>query len=362
MIYIVSNREVDPENNPEVLFGTRPEAKGIDNLRVGKAQKVGRKWKVTIEEDHPTDSSASNIVSVDTPIEMRPSFRLFQELQNTMKTRNRNCVFYVHGYNTNFRNALESAKHIQDLYGVEVILFSWPSMGAGEGRENIGKDLIGTVNYKRDKRIAAQSRVALDRTFEHLHRYIQHSLVDVEQQVIRETGGGEFSPSRMDGILARGCNQRFTLFCHSMGNYLFKDLLKSSIYQGETLLFDNVILCAADVNNDGHETFVDRIQHRRQIYITINQNDFALFFSRMKFGSKQKARLGHYARNLTSQTAIYLDFTEAEHVKRSHSYFSDDAAKKNESIFEAFNSMFNGERAERRFVDFDPNANVYHFE
>ena len=107
-----------------------------------------------------------------------------------------------------------------------------------------------------------------------------------------------------------------------MGNWLLKNLLKSSVYNGETLLFDNVVLCAADVNNENHERFVDRIQHRRRIYITINENDGPLGWSRRKLGSQQKARLGHYTKNLVSNVAVYFDFTEAKNIGDSHSYFS----------------------------------------
>ncbi len=325
-MYIVTNRELDEENNPIFKFGTGANAKGISELRLATAAKVGSEWKVDVIPEKRN-------ITANTSVKLRPSYQQFRALQKRMMERKRNCVFFVHGYNTNIRSAIETAHWVERLYNVEVILFTWPSRGGGEGKRNIGKDLIGTASYKRDKRIAQESIGALDRCLEMLSSYITESSLD--------------------------CGQRFNLLCHSMGNYLLKNLLKSSIYQGETLIFDNIILCAADVNNAGHVAFVDRIAHRRRVYITINENDFALAWSRRKLGEAQKARLGHFSRNLDSDTSIYLDVTDAQFVDDSHGYFADKSAQKNPSIRSFFNDVLNGERGERNLPGFDLNKKVY---
>ncbi len=325
-MYIVTNRELDEENNPTFKFGTGSNAKGISELRLATANKIGNDWKVDLIQE-------KSVITSNTSINRRPSFQLFKKLQKRMMEKKRNCVFFVHGYNTNIRSAIETAHWVERLYDVEVILFTWPSRGGGEGKRNIGKDLLGTASYKRDKRIAQESIGALDRCLEMLSTYIGECELD--------------------------CGQKFSLLCHSMGNYLLKNLLKSSIYQGETLIFDNIILCAADVNNAGHAEFVDKIAHRRRVYITINENDFALGWSRRKLGSAQRARLGHFVRNLDSDTSIYLDVTDAQSVDDSHSYFSDKAAQNNPAVRSFFNDVLNGERGERNLPGFDPNKKVY---
>lgn len=327
-MYIVSNREIDTENEPTFKFGTLPNPKGPAELRVAEAFEKDGDWQVELMTEKRGLNESSKL-------EDRPSFRLFTKLRENMKTKDRNCVFFVHGYNTNIRSAIESAARIEELYDVEVILFSWPSIGGGEGKKSFGKDLYGTANYKRDKRVAAQSVGALDRCFEYLDRYIRH--VEAKDP----------------------CDKRFTLVCHSMGNWLLKTLLKSSVYNGETLLFDNVVLCAADVNNDGHELFTDKILHRRRIYITINENDGPLGWSRRKLGGLQKARLGHYTKNLVSQIAVYLDFTDGKHVGDSHSYFMDSTCDRNFNVRSIFRQVFNGERGERDLPGFDPNERIY---
>ena len=269
-------------------------------------------------------------------MERKPSFKLFRKLQKSMMDNNRNCVFLIHGYNVNFVSALESAQRVKDLYDVEVILFSWPSLGAGEGEKHLGKEFVGTINYKRDKRTAIRSVPALDKVFFALGRY--------------------FDYTQKQGIQ---CGQSFNLLVHSMGNYLLKNLTKSSVYSGDTLLFDNVMLCAADVNNQDHDKFVEMIPHRRRIYITINENDFALKWSRRKLGEQQKARLGHYTRNLVSDIAVYLDFSDTRKVNNSHGYFADKAARNNKQIRKLFDKLLNGERGERLLDGYDPDKRIY---
>ncbi|MDJ0682577.1 MAG: hypothetical protein QNJ18_22280 [Xenococcaceae cyanobacterium MO_167.B52] len=60
-----------------------------------------------------------------------------------------------------------------------------------------------------------------------------------------------------------------------MGAYLLEHLLKSPIYEGETLFFDNIIMMSADVNNQNHADWVDRIECRNRLFITINEDDLA---------------------------------------------------------------------------------------
>ena len=156
----------------------------------------------------------------------------------------------------------------------------------------------------------------------------------------------------------QACGQKFSLAMHSMANYLFKRLLQSSIYQGETLLFDNIVMLSADVNNKEHAEWVDRVKYRNRLFITINEDDFALRVSRAKGGEQQQARLGHWLKNLTARNGIYLNFTDAQFVEDAHNYFSDDRPLNNAKVKEVFQVAFNGGRAEQGLV-FDPGTRTY---
>ncbi len=139
-----------------------------------------------------------------------------------------------------------------------------------------------------------------------------------------------------------------------MGNYLYKYALISSLTQANPLLFSNIVLVAADVNNEGHEIWVDKLRVREEVYITINEDDFALKASRLKFGAQQKARLGHYRKNLHSNHAIYVDFTGK--VGDSHTYYMDKYAEKGTKTWFFFEKALTGGRP---FVDHGETRRFY---
>ena len=301
---IVTNRNLQPRSAPQNRFGSGFNEKGPDELRLATAKYTRGRWQVDIVDDEVVHRGER----------MHASEKLFLELQDRMRRRNRPCMFFVHGFNNDFSDVLERSRQFERAYGVEVVAFTWPANGRDAPLGRVG----GTLSYKSDKRDAA------DRTFEKLGGYL---------------------PRYEDR--SKRCNQRMSLFMHSMGNYLFKHLMRSSVYTGETALFDNVNLVADDVNNKDHAEWVDRIAYRRRLYVTINEDDSALRVSRMKFGERQLARLGHYTQNLTSHQAIYLDFTGARHVQEeSHAYFLGEPIERNQRVRRVFRRMIRGERAE----------------
>jgi esterase/lipase superfamily enzyme len=310
---VITNRNIDLGAKPEKRFGGDFNIKGPNELTICEVTKGTQGWYIDLLDDE-IKSEAKEYHN------RQASEIVFLRMQKRMAEQNRNCLFYVHGFNNDFKTIIEQGKFIEDNYDIEVVIFSWPSNGGG---------VKGVLSYKSDKREAQLSVPALDRTFELLNRY----LINHKQTA---------------------CNQNFNLLMHSMGNYLFKNLMKSSAYEGETLLFDNIILASADVNNKNHEHWVDKISFRKRLYITINEDDSALLASRLKFGEKQGPRLGHFTRNLNSEVATYIDFTDV--ADSSHSYFQDKI--KSKEVFEFFNLAFNGHKAEYG-VRYDGNSNAF---
>lgn len=308
MILITNRNIVREASVVEESFGENFNEKGPDELRIAEVAKAKGKWKMNISKEQ--DKSF-------------PSEKIFLKLQKNMAEKNRNCLFFVHGFNNDLEDVLERGLQFEKNFKTEVVAFSWPANGGG---------VRGAASYKSDKRDAKMSVNALDRCFEKLHQYLQKR---------QKTA----------------CSQSFNLMLHSMGNYLAKSLMLSSVYQNETLIFDNIIMACADVNNEGHADWVDRLAHRRRVYITINENDSALHLSRMKFGEQQQARLGHCAQNLRSKNAVYLDFTHAERVETSHAYF-EGGPLKNPNVKKVFDLICNGKKAERH-LNYDAHSRAY---
>ncbi|MBX2862267.1 MAG: alpha/beta hydrolase [Leptolyngbyaceae cyanobacterium MAG.088] len=314
-MYVVTNRNLQQEERPEEPFGAGFNKKGPNELRLAEVSKVGNKWQIDILKDRTTYNGE----------EMWASEAAFLQAQKRMQQNQTNALFFVHGFNTGFNDALDIAYKIEQLYNLEVILFTWPS----EGREHL--ELADS--YQDHKRDAALSIGALDRCLEKLAGYFTK-------------------------YADQACKRKFSLAMHSMGNYLFKRLLSSSIYQGETLLFDNIVMLSADVNNHDHAEWVDRVRFRNRLFITINEDDFALLASKALPGNEQQARLGHWTKNLTARNATYLDFTDAAEIIAHHNYFTDESALDNTRIKELFSQAFNGAKAERGLT-FDTGTGAY---
>ena len=307
---IVTNRNVLTKASGEICFGDTFNEKGPDELRLAEVTRVGNKWKWELARERNNQK-------------ITPSEVFFKRLQKKMRDKKKNCIFFIHGFNNDLDDVVTRCWNFEKNYNVEVIAFSWPANGGG---------IRGAASYLSDKRDARMSVNALDRCFEKLFNYLQN-------------------------YRSSACDQSFNLVLHSMGNYLNKSLMHSSVYQRETLIFDNVVMLSADVNNKGHAEWIDRIAHRKRVYITINENDNALMVSRLKFGEQQLARLGHYTENLNSSTAVYMDFSDAKKVGHSHAYFEGDSIK-NPRIKKIFHQMLNGEKAERG-LGFDHHTGAY---
>ena len=309
-MYVITNRNLQKRKSDTQRFGISFNEEGPGILRLAEAQKEDGKWTVDILDDLVTYEGK----------EMFASEAAFLKTQQKMCEQSRNCLIFCHGFNTSFKGALDAAYQIEQAYDLEVALFTWPS----DGR---------VTNYLSDKQQALESLLAFDRFFEKLRGYFLN-------------------------YRDRDCGQNFSLAIHSMGNYMFENLIESQSYQGETHFLDNIVLLAPDVNNPGHEIWIDRVKCRNRLFVAINEDDFALDLSDNKGGSEQKARLGNTIRNLSSANAFYVDFTEAKHVESQHNYFSSKKALKNERIKKFFQVAFNGGRAERG-LEFNTGSGAY---
>ena len=249
---------------------------------------------------------------------------------------------------------LDRARNFETLYDVEVLAFSWPANGGGAR---------GVASYKSDKRDAKASIGALDRVLESMlgrlaelnGTYLEKVRADAMRQFEDDPERREKYISRMSN---RGCPFTVNALFHSIGNYLYKHLLNSSSSEGTGLLFDNVVLAAADTDSGGHADWVDRIRCRRRVYVTINEDDQALRAARLKSGDEQKARLGHYPYGLDSRQGVYVQFTDAPFVGDAHAYFEGNTARKNATVKRFFRQALNGERAESQLT-YEPATNMY---
>lgn len=276
------------------------------------------------------------------------------ELIHRLRTHRSNFLFFIHGYNTNVYDSLSRAQSIAERYNLEVLLFSWPSNGGGD---RFFEDFHGKASYLSDKSDARSSTEALDRALARMYDLLGELNRGVYQQIQEEVrarypeGPDRWREEISRLLQERACPFNVSLLAHSMGNYLFKKMLMTSSERlSRNIVFDNVILKAADTNQENHAEWVGRIQARKRVYITINQDDHALALSNLKIGEQQKSRLGSTIRKQDAPNATYIDFTQF--LESEHSYFVEGDLKKARASGELarftgfFDKALNGEIAE----------------
>jgi len=355
-MFIITNRQVVENSTTLRAFGKEPNKQGPNEIRMVYVEKVKKSWKVKVLPNTYNELSSEEKKSVAFPKDYTPehtSAYVAASLMKQARENEKNILFFVHGYNNDVKALLDRMDILGKLYNVIPVGFSWPANGGGAR---------GVMDYLSDKRDARASTGALERTLQKAAQYVM-ILNDPDRQKFFEeaekAGKKDYEKSRdrLAQKFREKCPFKITLMCHSMGNYLYKQVFKSTITRGNPLLFDNVILAAADVNLLDHALWVDLIKFRNRLYVAINENDGPLGVSRMKMGDEQLERLGHAVKRLTSKNANYIDFTHAEGVGDSHSYFQGDPVK-NPFVRDFWHKAINGEVAEEG-IAYLPESNLY---
>lgn len=317
---VATNRDLVESNynangiGDEGGFGEGVYAKGPTELRFARVTQPAGKWRLQLVPE-PALLTDENL----------PSRAEFEALVKRCIAQKKNCLFYIHGYNKPFVETLEQAWLLQERYGVEVVLFSWPSNTGG----------FALKEYRQARRIAQASFGALDALLEKYGRYL------IEWQ------------TPLDEKALEACAVQTSLMAHSLGNYLLEHYILSQAYQAETRLFTNVILSQADVNNESHIKWVDQVRTGQRVYVTLNENDKILGWSE----TINPPRLGRRLQNLSSVSAQYFDFTAGKGVKNKHQLWGE---VNNPTVQAFFDAVLNGRRGDAvKGFEFDPAFNAW---
>ncbi len=361
-MYLITNRALTDEKNLKA-FGDAPNPKGPNELRLVNVEKSGNGWKVVPVDDNELPAAtvkalkAKYFLDIDIKAPWHASLEIACKLFEQARSENKSILFFVHGYNNDVADVLKAAYEIESLYNVIVVPFTWPANGGGP--------VAGTVAYLSDKSDARASAGALNRVIGKIQEY-HYILTQAQQQKHKKAAFAKHpnNPNAADvlysKLMEKDCPVKISLLCHSMGNYVFKYTLSTSENSTSKLVFDNICLVAADANNENHDRWVGKLDVRKRIYIVINENDSALQASRIKPGKEQKARLGHYIKQLNSPNAHYIDFTDAKHIGSEHTYFKGSSVQKNTTLKAIFNGMFNGQQVENKHkLEYKTDNNTY---
>ncbi len=209
----------------------------------------------------------------------------FDILQKSMKENKRDCLIYVHGYNTTYEKAIESGLILEKIYNKEIVLFTWPS--------------CGFTKYLDCKRRAIITMPAFDRMMEKLCGYMFESIEE------------------------NNCKQKIDIMFHSMGGLIAEYWVRTKSYTGESKFLRNIIFTAIDVNAEDSSWWISKIKCTGQKFIIINMHDIALDISTLKRGRDQEIRRGNSLVEMESYNSVYIDVTGPAgwlNSDKSHAY------------------------------------------
>ena len=228
-MYYATNRDL-PRRRESTNFGDRFHRDSPHNLRFGWAD-VKPKTKddyivqnVHLVEDPLSDQFDLDCVERDAVIGAKGTF---EKLRLDMNDGKCDVICFIHDYASNFRTALARIAEISNDYASEDkpligFVFSWPANGR----------MLPWIAYFSDRSDAKASGFAIARAFKMLVDFL-HSLDNSSY-----------------------CQQSIHLIAHSMGNWALVNALDDIMQAYNNRpprIFDQVLLMAADVDNDALE-------------------------------------------------------------------------------------------------------------
>jgi esterase/lipase superfamily enzyme len=284
-IYFATNRNPNNAQMP-TDFGKGFSEISLGDLRFGQV-KVKRGLldpnSIQVLPDNPAQGSEA----------------LFNQLRESMKAQSLDTLVFIHGFNNSFKNAVESAAKIGERYAKlsnktyqpNIFVFSWPSDGE-------------VTSYVNDRHDGEASGYAFARGLMKLATFLKSA-----------------NPEE-------ACQQKINLIAHSMGNYVLRHALQQArkIANGASLsrIFDNIVLTAADEDNDAFE-FEHKLaklpELAQRITVYFNNGDLALAASDLTKGNPD--RLGHDGPEKPHQIpakVVIVDASDVVEGGAEHSY------------------------------------------
>ncbi|WP_299615319.1 alpha/beta hydrolase [Pelagibius sp.] len=265
-VYFATNRLVEKEGkNPQIGDDFHP---NLDELRFGKVAFTG---KDLFKKDLDAFADGAKIALAPEQLDKDDADKsklgskaIFEEVRQEMLKKG-DALIFVHGYDHTFREAAGRAAQLQQWLAaggkdVVMLLYTWPSAGAGVSRRT----------YADDRRRAETSGLALGRAILKASDFIRNT------------------------TRAERCDGRIHLLCHSMGNWALRGAVQGMrTFVGNNIppLFDEVVLAAADEDDDtlrlGHKV-APLLRGCRRLTVYYNHQDLALKASDVVMGNPDR--------------------------------------------------------------------------
>jgi len=294
-IFVITNRQIDT-SNAKYSF--------TNNVNIDKS--------LTFFRVNASDVNSLQLTKLD-------STTFISEILDLKK---QDWVLFIHGDSQTFEQAVIRGLNIQNTHKVKVIVFSWPSKDP---------NLRGIKNFKN--------------SFQNVEKSLSHF-----NSVLRTMS---FLRNSKTNFLE---GNKLSLFLHSLGNYYLECMENKALLLDTTpLLFDNVIINAAAVEQKNHVKWVEKLHFQKNIFINSNKQDFNL--KGLRIFTKHGKQLGEKVIHPFAKNAVYFNFTKSVGFRfptgTTHTYFIGKVPERNKNIrlfyFEILHGLYPNLTDETRF-------------
>lgn len=206
-----------------------------------------------------------------------------EEAISYMPDKNKDWLTYVEGMGKLFTSDLERGITVTGMYGVNVIMFDYPSISAAYGK--------GLGNYFFSVRNSKTAYKDFTVAFADIKSLRDH----------HKMGTGHIS-----------------MLFHSMGNNVIREIVRHEklFVINDEVWVNNIILNAPCVPQAGHRRWIDKIKFAERIYVHYNPKDYTLGGAYLV---SKRNQLGMKINRQTSKHVEYINFHTL--VAKEHSYF-----------------------------------------
>ena len=267
-------------------------------------------------------------------------------------------LVFVHGFHQDPAETIEKARLLEQVHGVNVVLFAWPSRPNPVESFNTDSILKQLKSYA----LTMVLGVARPSLLGFFLGELKNLVADYKNNYAPARKNAEQSTQDFyaalevvrDNLLPAVKPSNLSLVVHSMGNYL----LQKTIYDKNKLplTFWNIVSHQADVKATNHASWVSSLfgYCDNKLYVTVNVLDVVLASSNVLHRLnkvKDSERLGQsvqlkpdglyqgYIQNIAS----YLDFTDGVGIETEHEIFTRNSEEIDEYIVSLLGRIFRGE-------------------
>jgi len=153
-MYLITNRALIPEKKGLDVFAKTPNPAGPNELRLMRVTKRNKRWEAKVIIDKLTPARVKALknkhnMDLDISKPWHGSLKVACELFDQARRQKKSILFFIHGYNNDVEDVIETADQIEKLYEVIVVPFTWPANGGGA--------ISGTASYFKGDAVGNES-------------------------------------------------------------------------------------------------------------------------------------------------------------------------------------------------------------